>query len=73
MVEKMAKFTLSDGSKVFVSYRPRRHENVLARLRNVIEKVAGKNIKVKKVESSVNLEGGKKDERRKRGSARAKD
>lgn len=48
--ERMAKFILSDGTIIFVAYRPRRKENVIQKLRNLIEKVTGENIKVKKVE-----------------------
>lgn len=47
--ERIAKFTLSDDTLVFVAYQPRRKENVLQKLRNLIEKLAGKNIKVKEV------------------------
>ena len=50
--ERMAKFTLSDGTLVFQAYRPRKNENVLQKLRNLIEEQAGKGIKVKKVETS---------------------
>lgn len=56
--ERMAKFTLSDGALVFVAYRPRRKENVLQKLRNLIEKLAEKNIKVKKIEIVQNFEKG---------------
>lgn len=54
--ERMAKFTLSDGTLVFVAYRPRRKENVIQKLRSLIEKLAEKNIKVKKVETVCEFE-----------------
>ena len=50
--ERMAKFTLSDGTLVFVAYQPKRKENVVQKLRNLIEKLAGKGIKVKKAETN---------------------
>ncbi len=50
--ERIAKFTLSDGTIVFVAYRRRRNENRVQRLRNLIKKLAGKNIQVTKVKIS---------------------
>jgi len=49
--ERMARFTLSDGTLVFQAYQPRRKENVVQKLWNLIEKLAEEGVKVEKVET----------------------